>query len=222
MELGMSDPSESLIRSRFPELSGEQVARAAAFREALELENSRQNLTRLVGPEGFVEGHLRDVVELERSGALQAGGRYVDLGSGGGVPGLLSSLLYGRRWILVEAERQKAEFLSQRVEGWAMHDTEVIHGRIESILARLGPVSGIAVRAVGKVEKLYSWLDRCSTWNTLILFKGPNWGLEWAEFQGGRFGRFLEATQDHQYETLDSEPRLRRILTLRRVPRGTN
>jgi 16S rRNA (guanine527-N7)-methyltransferase len=211
----------SAILARFPSLSPEQALHAAKFRAILEDENSRQNLTRLVGMEGFLEGHLRDVVALAESGFLEGDGPFVDLGSGGGVPGLLFSIIYGGRWILVEAEVQKAAFLQRAVEACGATDTRVVHGRIEAVMKGLGPIRAVVCRAVGKVEKIYPWMRQCSTWNRLILFKGPGWGEEWATFQAGRGGRELEVEGEYSYQTQDPEPRSRVIIRLLRVPRGT-
>src|SRR5689334_13119039 len=74
-------------------------------------ENSHQNLTRLISPEDFLRGHVLDVVELLKLNFLQYPA--LDLGSGLGVPGLLAALLYPEKWVLIESEGRKAEFLNR-------------------------------------------------------------------------------------------------------------
>jgi 16S rRNA (guanine527-N7)-methyltransferase len=81
---------------------------------ALSLEEARHVL---------LDDSLR-ALELVRS----ADGPVVDVGSGGGAPGLpLAYALPDREFILLEAERRKCEFL----ERWAPPNARVVRGRAE-------------------------------------------------------------------------------------------
>jgi 16S rRNA (guanine527-N7)-methyltransferase len=81
---------------------------------ALALEDARHVL---------LEDSLR-ALELVRSSE----GPVVDVGSGGGAPGLpLAFALPGRDFVLLEAERRKCEFL----ERWAPPNARVVWGRAE-------------------------------------------------------------------------------------------
>ena len=97
-------------------LSEEQAQRAAQFAHILHRENEVQNLTRILGAQEFVDGHLRDVVEL--LGVPTLGRRILDIGSGSGVPGLLGGALCAesdRVWLLTESEKMKAEYLTNTI-----------------------------------------------------------------------------------------------------------
>src|SRR3954453_23480854 len=63
-------------------------------------------------------------VELVRT----AGGPVVDVGSGGGAPGIpLADALPELEFVLLEAERRKCDFLEQ----WAPPNARVVWGRVE-------------------------------------------------------------------------------------------
>jgi 16S rRNA (guanine527-N7)-methyltransferase len=187
-------------------------------------ENQRQNLTRLTEPGPFFSGHVLDVVELRKartSWGESTGAKWIDLGSGAGVPGLLSAALFqDERWVLVEAERRKAEFLERAAAELGLGArVRVIHARMEKIREDLG-AEAVASKAVGPVGRLYPWLKESSTWNSLVLFKGPRWAEEWAEFKKGPEANELEASNEWRYSTPEGASRL--IIQLRRVSRGTS
>ena len=199
-----------------------QTASAIAFREAVLEENVRQNLTRLLAPAEFFTGHVLDVLELRRfrSALGDLKNRALDLGTGAGVPGLLSAAIFSdERWMLVDSEVRKAEFLARTVETLGLSSrVTVLHGRVEQLSERIPEVTVVS-RAVGKAEKLMAWLDPCSTWNTLLLLKGPKWETEWQEFQQGRWRKALQQQSRHEYSVGGQVSRA--IIQLTRVPRGT-
>ncbi len=200
-----------------------QIEAASRFRDAVVEENERQNLTRLLSPEDFFRGHVLDVLELRRfrSEIGDLGNTGLDLGTGAGVPGLLSAAIYSdEQWVLVDSETRKAEYLARTVDQLGLSGrVRVIHGRIEQVSAQIPRVT-IVSRAVGTVEKLMAWTEMCSTWNTMILLKGPKWNTEWAEFQQSRWRKQLQIGQRHEYSVGDAITRV--VIQLTRVPRGTS
>jgi len=195
-------------------LDAGKIDRVVRFREILLDENTRQNLTRLTTPEQFLEGHVLDCLELAKLGRL---GKLMDLGSGGGVPGLLCAVMDNpNHWILTESEGKKAEFLKAATEQLELGSrVGVFAGRAEEYL-KLGSVDGIVARAVGPVGRIYRWIQGCSTWNKLILLKGPGWEDEWKEFQLTGDRKKLRIESDHHY-AVGAEMKQRRIVTLLRA-----
>ncbi len=60
--------------------------------------------------------------------------RVADLGTGGGVPGLiLYSCWPGSRVVLIDGNQRRTEFLSAEVEGWGSSSLEVVRGRVEEL-----------------------------------------------------------------------------------------
>ncbi|HCM40728.1 MAG: hypothetical protein A2Z97_05940 [Bdellovibrionales bacterium GWB1_52_6] len=200
-----------------PLLSEAQNDLILQFYRKLVTENEIQNLTRLISPRAFIEGHLQDVLALLKSGLMNFPA--LDLGSGGGVPGLLAACISPGSWVLTESEGRKAEFLSKTTEELGLSNVKVFSGRAELFL-KSNSVSSIVARAVGPVGRIYSWLETCSTWNNLVLLKGPGWEKEWIEFSAGRNSRRLKIDGHFDY-IVGPENKQRVIIRLLRVPRGT-
>lgn len=215
----MTDSQEfqNLLGKHWPDLSAESVHKIVLFREKVLQENESQNLTRLLSPRDFVFGHVLDVKALLEFKALKFPA--MDLGSGVGVPGLLSALLRPDIWILAESERKKADFLQKVVEEFTLKHVRVFPGRGESFL-KSERVGSIVARAVGPVDRIYGWVRNCSTWNNLVLFKGRGWKEEWISSKGLKSGRELSVSEDVEYSTWpERDPS--RLVSLKRVPRGT-
>ena len=180
-------------------LTVDQVENASKFAEILHRENENQNLTRILGVEEFIDGHLLDVVKLFEMNLLSS--RVLDLGSGCGVPGLLAAAIdldTNRKWILCDSEKQKCEFLSSAANEMNLKQVSVYSGRVESFIQEIKPTTIIS-RAVGTVDKISAWVSNCSTWNNLILFKSKGWQEEWANAQRSKNGKKLTVSQTKEY-----------------------
>jgi 16S rRNA (guanine527-N7)-methyltransferase len=168
----------SLVDEAFPLLpslksfSKETLRLLSEYYDVLVAENNIQNLTRLVSTQDFISGHLQDCVEVLPF--LDKYQSIMDLGSGAGVPGLICAILRPEtRFILAESEKNKADFLERTISELGLQNVESFYGRGEDYLKDRS-VDAVISRAVGDVGKIYGWISRCSTWNTLILFKGPS------------------------------------------------
>lgn len=195
-------------------LTDEQISRITAFHALVLKENETQNLTRLLSDQDFFEGHIVDAIELHQCGFLQS--PVLDLGSGMGSPGLISALLFGGKWVLCDSETHKADFM-RRASTLVTHDADlsVTSERAEGYLTthRVGTVTA---KAVGTVEKLYGWIEKCSTWNNLVLLKGPKWEEEWGSFQKSRYRDRLRIEATHAY-TVGADEKQRKIIQLVRT-----
>ena len=202
-------------------LTPEAADKVLRFYQVVLEENAIQNLTRLTSPEDFYYGHVVDVLEF-----LKVSENWfpaLDLGSGGGVPGLLSAVMRPDRWTLSDSEGRKAEYLRRSVDILGLNtQVDVFSVRAEAFLreSKQGSIQSVVARAVGTVEKIFPWIEKCSTWNTLILFKGPGWEEEWKSFQQTKWAKKLKNTQEYSY-VVGPERKQRRIVLLTRVPRGT-
>jgi 16S rRNA (guanine527-N7)-methyltransferase len=96
--------------------------------------NARLNLTRLVEPEAVALLHLLDALAALPLVDAQQPRSAVDLGSGGGVPGIPLALARPDvRWTLVDSVAKKAEALRGFVEVLGLSNVTVLAERAENL-----------------------------------------------------------------------------------------
>ena len=127
-------------------------------------EGQTQNLTAILEPGDMVVDHLLDSLALAGVAAglgvpIGEGTRGVDIGSGGGFPGIpLAAAIPGSRWILVESEGRKAEWLRRIVSELGLTQVEVFQGRARELRHNRADLEGacdvVTARAVGELGKI--------------------------------------------------------------------
>ena len=164
-----------------PQLSvtHEQAPRLAHYCRLLWDWNSRLNLTRHTDWDLFVTRDLLDTIELSRH--IPRDSTVLDVGSGGGVPGIVLAILRSDLKVaLCESIGKKATALQAIVK--ALRLPIVIHAdRAETILKK-HRFQVITVRAVGSISKLLTWF--VPVWKSvgqMLLIKGPRWTEEFEE-----------------------------------------
>jgi 16S rRNA (guanine527-N7)-methyltransferase len=138
------EPESSLVTAAAHlgvHLSDGQLARLDQFGAALREGNRRVNLTRILDPASIETRHFLDslTAAVPLLDQLQGGEalRLVDVGSGGGMPGLPLKIAFPALHVtLVESVNKKAEFLRETVEELGLTDVEVVALRAE-LAARL-------------------------------------------------------------------------------------
>jgi len=145
--------------------------------------NERLNLTRHTDYERFVQRDLRDTLVLSEHLAERE--RVLDVGTGGGVPGVVLALLRDDLHVeLCESVGKKARAVKDIVERLGLR-TAVHHARAEDLLARLPErrrFDTLVARAVARLPKLLTWFaPRWDRFDRILLVKGPSWVEERAE-----------------------------------------
>ena len=123
------------------ELPPDAIPLPAGFADAVERfvgllldANRRVNLTRVVEPEAVARLHLLDSIAALPLIDAMAPRRALDLGSGGGVPGLVLALARpGVSWTLVDSVRKKADALRSFAADLGLRNVEVVAERAEVV-----------------------------------------------------------------------------------------
>jgi 16S rRNA (guanine527-N7)-methyltransferase len=161
-----------------------QVDRLAAYCQQLWTWNERLNLTRHTDFEAFVTRDLVDSLRLENH--LPPDCTVLDVGSGGGVPGLVLAIVRPDLSVsLAESVAKKAKALTAITQELKL-PVPVYAERAESLLKSRN-FGVLTIRAVASLRKLLFWFQQQGTsFDRMLLIKGPRWSqeLEEAEEQG--------------------------------------
>ncbi|MET1079563.1 MAG: 16S rRNA (guanine(527)-N(7))-methyltransferase RsmG [Pseudomonas sp.] len=118
--------------------------------------NKAYNLTAVRDPDEMVSRHLLD--SLSVAPFVAAGGsRWLDVGSGGGMPGVPLAILFPeRQFTLLDSNGKKTRFLTQVKLELKLANLDVIHSRVEQ-LQPPQPFDGIVSRAFSALEDFSNW-----------------------------------------------------------------
>lgn len=141
------------------ELDADDERRLAAHLDALLEANERFNLTAVRDPAQAWVRHVADSLSLVPFVAEASVREAVDLGSGGGFPGIpLAIAMPDVQWTLVESVGKKARFLQETVERLGLANARVQQARSEDLAAFKTGVrermDAVVCRAVGGLASL--------------------------------------------------------------------
>ena len=160
--------------------------------------NAHLNLTRHLDYESFAARDLLDTLKL--SELLAPEEAVLDIGSGGGVPGLVLAIIRPDLKItLTDSVHKKARALEQLAQQAGVH-VEIYAARGEALLEDFRFDSAIA-RAVGPLDKILSWLS--GSWDVLgrlLAVKGPRWPEEYAAAEKRGLWQGLTCRAVSEYE----------------------
>jgi len=140
-------------------LDERQLQQLAAYARLLMRWNATYNLTAIRSGEGLLTHHLLDSLALVPP-LLRitqgAAARVLDVGSGGGLPGIVLAIAMPQaRLTLVDAVRKKCAFLTQARLELGLDNVEVVHGRAEAL--REPPFDIIVSRALATLAQFVGW-----------------------------------------------------------------
>lgn len=154
-------------------LPDEQAAMLDLYISALWDWNEKLNLTRHTTYEKFVVRDLVDSRAIEPF--LGAGERVIDVGTGGGVPGVVLKILRpDLKMMLTDTVGKKARAVEHMVHQIGVA-ADVFLGRAEDLLAAR-KADTLVVRAVAPLSKLCTWFAPLQkSFDKLLIIKGPSW-----------------------------------------------
>ena len=118
--------------------------------------NQAYNLTAVRDPDQMVSRHLLDSLSVVPFVA-SAGDTWLDVGSGGGMPGVPLAILFPERhFTLLDSNGKKTRFLTQVKIELQLANLDVVHSRVEAFRPAQ-PFSGICSRAFSALADFANW-----------------------------------------------------------------
>lgn len=118
--------------------------------------NKAYNLTAVRNPDEMVSRHLLDSLSVVEYVQLY-GDNWLDVGSGGGMPGVPLAIIFPeRKFTLLDSNGKKTRFLTQVKLELKLDNLEVIHSRVEAYAPEQA-FSGIISRAFSSLEDFTNW-----------------------------------------------------------------
>lgn len=160
-----------------PALAAELGRFCALLREA----NEHLNLTRITDARGMALLHVVDALTVLP--LLRDVHSLVDLGSGGGVPGVPLALARpDLRVTLLESRGRKSEALAGIVEALGLHRRVGVLPERGEVWLKTHKVDAVVARAVGRAPEVLTLLSPVRKgFGRLILMKGPSVDAELTE-----------------------------------------
>ncbi|MGH8415916.1 MAG: 16S rRNA (guanine(527)-N(7))-methyltransferase RsmG [Pseudomonas sp.] len=136
------------------ELTEAQHSQLLGYLSLLIKWNKAYNLTAVRDPDEMVSRHLLDSLSVV---PFIEGDRQLDVGSGGGMPGIPLAILFPDMKVTVlDSNGKKTRFLTQVKLELKLDNLEVIHSRAEAFRPQV-PFTGIISRAFSSLEDFTQW-----------------------------------------------------------------
>jgi 16S rRNA (guanine527-N7)-methyltransferase len=160
-----------------PGLNALQMEQVRAYLDVLLKWNEKTNLTAVRKPEEIISRHFGESFFLASSlqqihvpGAATVDGKFIDVGSGAGFPGIpLKIYSPQRKGALIESQDKKATFLKEVIRTLKLTDIAVLRGRAEALAQTAAGHAGlVTLRAVERFESVLPVAARLVAPNGLL------------------------------------------------------
>lgn len=145
------------FKSIFPQLTEEQLAQLNQL-EALYTEwNSQINVVSRQDMENLNERHVLHSLCIVKHFNFQPGANVLDLGTGGGFPGIPLAIMFPEtKFLLVDSIGKKIKVVNEVASALGLKNVEGVHSRVEDI-KRPASFDFVVTRAVTGLPQLLAW-----------------------------------------------------------------
>lgn len=165
--------------------------------------NEKINLTRHTTFDKFVSRDLVDTMWLAKF--IDAGDRVLDVGTGGGVPGIVLAIIRPDLEVTLSDSVQKKARVAADIVQQLELPIEVHAGAAQDLL-KTKQFDTLVARAVAPLSKLLGWFElHWDAFSQLLVIKGPAWVEERAEARHRGLFKSLELRKLGEYPLPDTD-----------------
>lgn len=195
------------VESFFPTISEVQKNQFIQFEESFLLVNKRVNLISRKDEDNFFVNHLLHSLSIAHFYKFNAGTDILDLGTGGGLPGIPLAIMFPEvNFLLCDSIRKKLTAVEEMAQILQLKNVSIAWQRAESIDARF---DFVVSRAVAPIVDLWQWTkklihnnQRNQVKNGLLLLKGGDLQLEINQWQKS-LPKQTPLSPNHQIQQLE-------------------
>jgi 16S rRNA (guanine527-N7)-methyltransferase len=131
------------------DVSRETLEQLEAYAALVKAAQATQNLVSASTIPTFWSRHIVDSAQLVLLGIA---GSWLDIGSGAGIPGMITAILTGNPTILVEPRARRAAFLEKTAETLGVTSVAIVASTVQKLVAK--PVDNITARALAALPTI--------------------------------------------------------------------
>ncbi|MDO5615071.1 MAG: 16S rRNA (guanine(527)-N(7))-methyltransferase RsmG [Cruoricaptor ignavus] len=148
--------SVELITKYFPEITEEQKEQFAKLQALYEEWNAKINVISRKDTESLYEKHILHSLGIAKVMAFSPGTKVLDIGTGGGFPGIPLAILFPEvQFTLIDSIGKKIIVVNAVAEGVGLKNVTAIHGRAEKLKEKF---HFVVSRAVTQMPEFLRWL----------------------------------------------------------------
>ena len=177
-----------LILKYFPDLTSLQIKNFETLIRILPLLNQKVNVISRKDIAYLEERHILHSLSIAKKFSFNSGARVLDVGTGGGFPGIPLALMFPEaRFTLVDSIGKKISLVGEIVEELELKNVRLLNQRMEELNLK---ADFVVSRAVTALPKLHQWTRKLiepgktqSMPNGLISLKGGDLDAELMPFK---------------------------------------
>ena len=160
---------KSYLKSQKIDVNDEKIAKLVDYLSLFIKWNRAINLSAIRDPDEMLVKHLLDSLSIA---AYIEGKDFIDVGTGGGLPGIPLAICFpDRNFTLLDSAGKKTRFLTQVKQSLTLDNVTVVNERTEHYRVH-SPFDGVISRAFSSLSNMCSWTEH------MLKEQGKFWAMK--------------------------------------------